>query len=165
VFSERQVQALERTVHRGRDWSVTTQRAALDLLAVGRTIELTSSERSRLKQRIRNYDVGALAGQILRDRVTLRRAISDKAKKNLRSTFASELGLSVNGGLAVMVAEDAARAARRARLGLDDSGDVAVVTGHYMHAHVLEALTLYAYGDARECSAAAAWLSAAQKSL
>ncbi|PWB97550.1 helix-turn-helix domain-containing protein [Homoserinimonas hongtaonis] len=165
AFSQRQLQALERTSHRGRDWSSTTQEAALDLLATGATTMLTSTERSRLKQRIRSAEVGVLASQILRGRVTLRRAVSDEIKKTFRSTLDAELGLSSGGGLGVLIAEDATRAARRARLGLDDSGDIAVVEGAEMHRKVLEAMALFAYGDARECSAAAEWLSAAQRAV
>jgi hypothetical protein len=142
--------------------------AALDLLASKKTSDLTnaalsSSERSRLKQRIRSMDVGALAGQLLRGRVSLRRAASDEAKSRFVAALASELGLSAGGGLGVLVAQDASRAARRARLGLDDSGDIAVVEGDEVHERVLEALALYMYGDARECSAAKRWISAAQE--
>ena len=64
AFSQRQIQSLERTKHRGRDWSIATQQAALDLLSMGSTSELTSSERSRLKQRLRSAEVGSLAGQM-----------------------------------------------------------------------------------------------------
>ena len=82
AFSQRQIQAFERTAHRGRNWTEIVQKAALDLLATGKTTELTSTEltsteRSRLKHRIRGAGVGALTGQILRDRVSLRRAASD----------------------------------------------------------------------------------------
>lgn len=163
AFSPRQVQAFERTAHRGRDWSPATQMAALDLLSSGKTLELTSTERSRLKQRIRSSEVGALAGQILRGRVTLRRAVTEDAKKSFRSALGSELGLSAGGGLGVLVAEDSTHAARRARLGLDDSGDIAVVEGKQNHSNVLEAMVLFMYGDARESAAAARWISAAQK--
>ncbi len=170
AFSQRQVQALERTAHRGRNWTDTVQNAALDLLATGKTSDLanaalSSTERSRLKQRIRSSDVGALAGQILRGRVSLRRAVSDEAKSRFVAALASELGLSAGGGLGVLVAQDAHRAARRARLGLDDAGDIAVVEGDEEHSKVLEALALYTYGDARECSAATEWLTAAQAAL
>lgn len=176
AFSQRQVQALERTAHRGRDWSVTTQQAALDLLTAEVTstahstttlssVALSSSARSRLKQRIRSSEVGALAGHILRGRVSLRRAASDETKQSLRSSLAGELGLSAGGGLGVLVSEDAARAARKARLGLDDSGDIAVVEGNERHRRMLEALALYVYGDARESSAAAAWISSAQEAV
>lgn len=161
----RQVQALERTAHRGRNWTDTVQNAALDLLATGKTTELSSTERSRLKQRIRNSDVGALAGQILRGRVSLRKAASDEAKRRFTADLIKELGLSAGGGLGVLVAQDASRAARRAHLGLDDSGDIAVIEGDEAHRTALEALALYAYGDARECSAAAQWIAAAQKAL
>jgi hypothetical protein len=170
AFSRRQVQALERTAHRGRDWSATTQWAALDILATGKTSELTtavltSSERSRLRQRIRCSEVGVLVGQILRDRVSLRRATSDEAKQNFRSLLPSELGLSAGGGLGVLVAEDSPHAARRARLGLDDSGDIAVVEGDELHRRVLEAFAMHMYGDARECAAAMAWIASAQKAI
>ena len=142
AFSQRQVQALERTAHRGRNWTEAVQKAALDLLATGKTAELSSSERSRLKQRIRDADVNVLAGQLLRGRVTLRRAASDDAKARFASRLTSELGLSAQGGLGVLVAQDAARAARAAHLGLDDSGDIAVVEGAEEHRRVLEALAL-----------------------
>lgn len=170
AFSQRQIQALERTAHRGRNWTDTVQMAALDLLATKKTSDLTnaalsSTERSRLKQRIRSMDVGALAGQILRGRVSLRRAASDEAKSRFVAALASELGLSAGGGLGVLVAQDASRAARRARLGLDDSGDIAVVEGDEVHQRVLEALALYMYGDARECSAATHWIASAQKHI
>ena len=170
AFSQRQVQALERTAHRGRNWSDTVQNAALDLLTTGKTSDLTnaalsSSERSRLKHRIRSADVGALAGQILRGRVSLRRAASDEAKSRFAAVLTSELGLSVGGGLGILVAQDASRAARRARLGLDDSGDIAVVEGDEVHRRVLEALALYMYGDTRECSAATQWITAAQEAI
>ncbi|WP_140425471.1 hypothetical protein [Cryobacterium sp. N21] len=144
--------------------------AALDLLATKKTSDLTnaalsSTERSRLKQRIRSMDVGALAGQILRGRVSLRRAASDEAKSRFVAALASELGLSAGGGLGILVSQDASRAARRARLGLDDSGDIAVVEGDEVHRRVLEALALYTYGDARECSAATHWIASAQKHI
>lgn len=165
AFSQRQVQALERTTHRGRNWTEAVQKAALDLLATGKTAELSSSERSRLKQRIREADVNVLAGQLLRGRVTLRRAASDDAKARFASTLTRELGLSARGGLGVLVARDAARAARAARLGLDDSGDIAVVEGTEEHRRVLEALALYTYGDTRECSAAARWVASVKESV
>jgi len=141
------------------------QTAALDLLATGKTTELSSTERSRLKQRIRSLEVGALAGQILRGRVSLRRAASDEAKSRFVSGLARELGLSAGGGLGILVAQDASRAARRAHLGLDDSGDIAVVEGDEVHRRALEALALYMYGDARECSAATQWLASAQQTV
>jgi hypothetical protein len=159
------VQALERTAHRGRDWTVATQQAALELLATGKTLELTSAERSRLKRRIRASSVGALAGQILRGRVSLRRAARGGAEQNHQPSIASELGLTPSGGLGVLIAEDADRAARIARLGLDDSGDIAVVEGAEMHRRVLEAMALFAYGDSRESAAAAVWVAAAQNTV
>ena len=98
AFSPRQLQALERTAHRGRNWTEPACRAALDLLATGETSELSGTERSRLKQRLRNSDVGSLAGQILRGRVSLRRAASPEAKSSYVSALAGELGLSAGVG-------------------------------------------------------------------
>jgi len=165
AFSPRQLQALERTAHRGRNWTDPSCRAALDLLATGETSELIGTERSRLKQRLRNSDVGSLAGQILRGRVSLRRAASPETKSSYVSTLVGELGLSAGGGLGVLIARDADRVARKARLGLDDSGDVAVVEGEEVHRRVLEVLALYVYGDARESSAAAQWIATAQGTI
>lgn len=164
-FSQRHIQALERTTHRGRDWSLATQDAALDLLSTGTTAGLSGTERSRLKQRIRSIGVGALAGQILRGRVSLRRAANDEIKQNFRAQLTPDLGLSIRGGLAVFVDENVTRAARSLRLGLDDFGDIAAVEGKEAHRLVLEALALYAYGDVRENSAAATWIASAQKAV
>lgn len=167
VLSPRQVQARERTAHRGRDWSFATQQAALDLLSEGVTTVLTSTERSRLKRRIRDAEVGHLTGQILQGRVSLRRATSEQVKKDLKLSveLTKALGLSGGGGLGVLISEDATRAARVARLGLDDSGDIVAVDGDGKHHAVLEALALYMYGDARESSAAARWISARQETV
>ena len=165
AVSSRQVQALARTAHRGRNWSEAVQRAALDLMTCGITSELNGSERSRLKQRIREAAVGALAGQILRGHVSLRRAANPEIKRQFMPKLLGELGLSGDGGLCVLVAEDTARAARQARLGLDDSGDIAVVEGEEQHRGALEALALYTFGDARESAAAARWISAAQATV
>lgn len=166
TFSSRQILALNRTAHRGRDWTKTTQDAALDLLATGKTSEYGSSaERSRLKTRVRSASVGALAGQLLRDRVSLRRAANADTTGQFSATLTSDLGLSAGGGLGVLVAVGAQRAARQARLGRDDAGDIAVLEGRVEHTAILEALALYAYGDARESSAAAAWIADAQKAL
>ncbi|MCU1481786.1 MAG: hypothetical protein JWQ19_2572 [Subtercola sp.] len=157
-ISTRQVQALSRTMYRGRNWSEDTRQAALDLLASGATTRLAGSERSRLKMRIRTADPGSLAGQILREHTSLRRAATPETKIRFSPTLLGELGLSAGGGLGVLVARDAASAARRERLGLDDSGDIAVVEGDEQHQKVLEALVLYAFGDARENAAATNWI-------
>ena len=165
VIAERQLQVMHRTTHRGRPWNDRTKRAALDLLATGATVELSGSDRSRLKQRLRSVAVNVLAGQILAGRASLRRAISTDDTRRHLPTIIGELGLSSSGGLGVLVAPDPTLAARRARLGVDDSGDVVVVEGDARHTRVLEALALYAYGDARESAAAADWLSRAQAAL
>lgn len=162
AVSSRQVQLIARTSHRGRNWTETGRRAALDLLASGTTDAVSGSELSRIKQRVRRAAIGVLAGQILHGHASLRRAASTEAKRRFTPEIVGELGLSSNGGLGVLVAENASVAARRARLGLDDSGDVVVVDGAAAHRRVLEALALYAYGDVRESAAAARWIAAIQ---
>lgn len=160
--STRHVRMLARTKHRGRSWSVRAQRAALDLLSHGSTNVLASSELSRMKRRVRSAQVSTLAGQILRNRISLRRAADSDANQKFTPALLREVGLSADGGLGVLVAEDAARVARRERLGLDAMGDIAVVEGEESHRMVLEALTLFALGDTRESSAAHRWIEAAQ---
>ncbi|WP_448810427.1 hypothetical protein [Agromyces bauzanensis] len=118
-----------------------------------------------MKQRVRSAEVGALAGRILQGHASLRRAASAEAKRRFTPELLAELGLSSSGGLGVLVSEDAVLAARRARLGPDDSGDVVVVEGTEAHRRVLEALALYAYGDARASAAAARWIATTQAAV
>jgi HAMP domain-containing protein len=120
AISSRQVQMMSRTAHRGRNWTERSRQAALDLLARGTTEVVAGAERSRLKQRIRNTEIGALVGQILHGHATLRRAASAEAKRRFSPGLVSELGLSSSGGLGVLITENASLAARRARLALDD---------------------------------------------
>lgn len=166
TISTRQVNALARMTRRGRDWNETTRIAALDLLSDGKTDTLVGSQRSRLKKRLRSIELPALSGQILVGHASLRRAASESAKAKLTPRLLPELELSsAASGLGVLVAENAAQVARRAGFGLDDEGDVVVIEGTERHHEVLEALTLYAYGDTRESSAAADWVSTRQASL
>ncbi len=164
-LSSRQVQVMTRTTHRGRNWSDKAVLAALDLLASGSTSILSGSERSRLKQRIRSTPVGALAGQILRGKVSLRRAVNTTSKRNFAPTMLRELQLSRQGGLGVLIAQNADRVARDAHLARDDSGDIVIVEGTEKHKGVLEALALYAFGDTRECSAAEAWIAGVKERI
>jgi len=165
VIAERQLQMMQRTTHRGRPWRDTTKRAALDLLATGATTELAGSERSRLKQRLRTVGANVIAGQILPGRTTLRSASNTSNQAQHVPSIVSELGLSPRGGLGVLIATNSSLAARRARLGVDDEGNIVAIDGNERHTPVLEAIALYAYGDARENAAASAWLAAAQAAL
>lgn len=163
LLSSRAVHAHARTTHRGRPWALRTQEAALDLLSSGVTQAHTGTELSRLKRRIRGMSISALSGQILSERVSLRRRTQRVSDARYPVSIASDLGLSGAGGLGVLVAEHASHVARRARLALDDSGDIAVVEGQQNHRHILEALTLFAWGNAREHTAAEAWLVEQQR--
>lgn len=156
-ISHKEVTALQRTKHRGRSWSGETSLAALDLLTLGSTSRLgAATERSRLKARLRLVDVGTLAGQILRGRVTLRRCESER-RSSFNPSIATELGLA-GVGLGILVAENSNIEARRNGLWKDDDGNVVVVEGLDRHRKVLEALAVFAYGDSREEVAAAGWL-------
>lgn len=165
AVSAKHVRMASRTSHHGRDWSDTTCSAALDLLSSRLTSEVEGSTRSRLKGRIRQMEAGALAGQILRGRAELRRATSDDIKRQFTPRLVLELGLSSSGGTGVLVAENIGVAARSARLGRDDEGDIVAIEGIARHREVLEALALIAYGDTRESEAASRWIHVKQVSV
>lgn len=164
AVSSRHLLALQRCAHHGRPWSTATRLAALDLLSTQHTKQLTGSERSRLKQRMRQMDVSALTGQILQDTVTLRSYVGSSSV--LPSVpIAKFLGLTSTGSLETIVSNEPAAVARIHHLALDDAGKIAVVAGNDEHREVLAALTLYAYGDSRESSAASRWISEQQERL
>lgn len=161
----RQVQVMRRTAHRGRAWSEVTCYAALDLLTRGTTNTISGSERSRLRRRVRTATISTISGQILRDRVSLRRSPHATRKRSFSPSILHELDLSADGRLGIIVARQANVVARHHHLALDDAGDIVVIEGDDEHRPALEALALYAYGDTRESSAAQAWLTAAQERL
>lgn len=165
VVPPRQIRMLARTAHHGRPWNAETRAATLDFLTQGTTDRLQAAAKSRLKRRIRSLQVGALAGQILRGHTTLRSRVRVDESPSFVPSLMDELGLSVHGGLGVIVAPDSGRAARNARLALDPDGDIVVIDGLREHTAALEALALFAYGDTRENSAAHHWIRAAQDAL
>lgn len=118
-----------------------------------------------MKARLRVVSVGSLAGQVLRDRASLRSGVSGSASGSHAPGILSELGLSTSGGTGVLVSDNPVTAARAARLALDDDGDVVVLRGREDQRPVLEALALFAYGDTRENAAAAAWITRRQAAL
>lgn len=165
VISPIQIRMMSRTTHRGRAWNEDTQAAALDILALGNTDRLQGSARSRLKHRIRSIEVGALAGQILRGHTTLRSRTRTDGNQSLTPALVAALGLSAEGGIGVLIAQDSGRAARKARLALDPAGDIVVIDGAREHTTVLEALALFAYGDTRESIAARHWIRSVQEAV
>lgn len=156
VITDRQMIALSRARFTGRRWSTRTVEAALDLLAGKRAAELTASERSRLRRRLREADLGAVCAQILQDRVQLRTAT--KAASSASLSIGEELGLSGEGGVDVLVTENPVSESRKRRLALDANGNVIVITGRQEHRKLLEAMALFTYGDSRANDAARAWL-------
>lgn len=163
VIPDRQLLALKRSRATGRRWAVRTVLASLDLLSGGEAPYMTTSERSRLKRRLREMDLGALCGQILQNRVELRRSSSAAAPP--AASILGELGLAGSGGTGVLVAEDAASEARLQRLSKDPNGNVVTVTGQRQHRKLLEAAAFVVYGDSRESRAARAWLDHARNNV
>jgi len=53
--------AWSRSLGRGRTWTTRTRSAALDLLSEGQTTEVSGSERSRLRARLRTMSAGQMA--------------------------------------------------------------------------------------------------------
>lgn len=157
AVASRHLLAVQRTGHRGRRWERLTQDAALDLLSSGQTRRLTGSELSRLKHRLRTMEVSALCGQVLDSRVSLRSG-SSVTRLHDSVNVSSELGLTATGSLEIVVSADAEAFVRHERLALDEDGRIAVVAGEAQHSTVLSILTLFAYGDTRESSAAHTWL-------
>ena len=113
AISALEARAQGRTAHRGRPWSEATRIAALDLLSAGTTDALAGTRLSRLKRRIRETGTGALAGNLLGDSVTLRRAPDAESRARHLPAAARDLGLGDVGRLAVVVSEDGARLADR----------------------------------------------------
>ena len=156
LVSDRALEAARRTTGRGRRWAPHTAEAALELIQSSETTLLGSAERSRLRARIRAADASELAYQLLPGRVSLWRRTG--ATPSTPSAIADRLGLAADGGLAVIVADDAAHRARALRLVHDTEGDVLIVEGADAHRLAWEALGLFAYGGTRESSAARRWL-------
>ena len=61
VMDDLAATAWARSLARGRRWSGDVRDAALDLLSTGRTDRLSSSERSRLRSRLRGMSAAAMA--------------------------------------------------------------------------------------------------------
>nr|NLI50767.1 hypothetical protein [Propionibacterium sp.] len=61
VMDDLAATAWARSLARGRRWSSEVRDAALDLLSTGRTGRLSSSERSRLRSRLRGMSAAAIA--------------------------------------------------------------------------------------------------------
>lgn len=164
VISGRSLTALERTAARGRHWSDETVAAALDLLTDGATTALQAAPRSRLRARLREIDARELAYQALSGRVSLWRSTS-ASLMHPGSLATTELGLTGAGGTRVRSCDDVGVDARQQRLVEDEEGDVVLVALGRARALTAEIITLYAYGDARESGAAAAWIAKKVRAL
>ncbi len=151
VVAGRSLVAVSRSAARGRRWDERTVAAACDLLERGATEQISGSQRSRLRARLRTISVADLAYQVLGNRVTLWR--STRPATGSADHLAD--GLSSTGErLDVKVTQNAAALARRSRMLEDADGETLLVELDTDAPAVVEDIALYACGDERTSSAA-----------
>lgn len=150
VLAARSILALSRSPGRGRHWDDRTVAAAAELLETGSTEQISGSQRSRLRARLRTISVPDLAYQVLGDRVSLWR--------NTKPISADERlaqGLSTTGQqLDVKVTSDSQALSRRLRLLEDADGETLLVQLDTTAPYAIQDIVLYAYADERTSSAA-----------
>jgi type II secretory pathway component PulJ len=162
VVAGRSLLAASRSAGRGRRWDNRTVAAAAELLHNGRTEQISGSQRSRLRARLRTMALSEMAYHVLHNRVTLWR--STQATPATRDQLADGL-TSTGARLEITVTADSATLARRARLLDDPEGETLLVQLDTAAASVIEDLALYAYGDERTSNTAAARIQALQVGL
>lgn len=156
VLAPRSLLAISRTSGRGRRWDQRTVAAACELLARGSTEQLTGSQRSRLRARLRAITIPELAYQVLGDRVSLWRR-TRKTTADGDTTGTTPDGFTSTGStIEVKVTANARALSRRDRLVEDLEGDVVVLEIDLQRdaSTIAADLALYAYGDERTSSAA-----------
>lgn len=146
----------------GRKWLDVTRLAALDMLSSGDSSRVSASEKSRLKSRIKKTEIQALAKQLLGSSAEL----YDGKLNNefFRDSLEQNFGLTGE-GTNVLVSVNSRRNAATRRLSRNPNGRIVVVEGEPGHRQVLEAVSLFVFGDARERMAASEWLEQSRKSL
>jgi hypothetical protein len=106
VMDDMAATAWARSLARGRRWSGEVCDAALDLLSTGRTDRLSSSERSRLRSRLRGMSAAAMAhaagglGEWARYRVT---GVPDLPRVGPSAVDQAGLGIVAGGGWVTFV--------------------------------------------------------------
>lgn len=152
--------AWARALAPGRRWSGEVREAALDLLSTGRTARLSSSERSRLRSRLRGMSAAAIAhaadglgGGWARYRVV---HVPDLPRVGPSAADPAELGMVPGTGWVTFVeTEDLGRLELAHDVTLDADGNLGVVerpVSDVRTARVL--LDSYLLGDARMSAAA-----------
>lgn len=162
LVSSRSVLAASRSRGRGRPWEENTVRAACELLECGETTAMSGSQRSRLRARLRELSVDALAHQVLGARVSLWRATAASPS----SIGDGDGSLTATGSsVHVAVTASADDLARQWRLINDATGQTVLVELDTTATAVVTDIALYAYGDERSSSAARERLLRRQKTL
>lgn len=162
VVAGRSLVAASRSMARGRRWDERTVVAASELLEHGVTEQVSGSQRSRLRARLRRMSVAELAYQALGERVSLWRSTQSAAAA--RNTSVD--GLSAAGSrLEVTVTQNAAALARQTRMIEDADGETILIELDTDAPGAVEDIALYAYGDERTSSAASQRIEARQATL
>ena len=161
VLATRSILALSRSPGRGRHWDARTVAAAAELLETGSTEQISGSQRSRLRARLRTISVPDLAYQVLGDRVSLWR--------NAKPTGADvrlAQGLTTTGEqLDVKVTSDSRALSRQLRLLKDADGETLLVQLDTRAPSAIQDIVLYAYADERTSSAARRRIEARQAEI
>lgn len=171
VMDDLAVTAWARALAPGRRWTVEVRDAALDLLSSGRTDRLSSSERSRLRSRLREMSVAAMAhaagglgGGWARYRVT---AVPDLPRVGPSAVENQGLGIVPGAGWVTFVeAEDLDRLELEHDVILDADGNLGVVQRPRPDTRTARVLIdAYLLGDARLSAAAATELQRRARGL
>lgn len=164
VVDDLAVTAWARALARGRRWTGEVRDAALDLLSSGRTDRLSSSERSRLRSRLRAmsaaamaHAAGGLGGGWARYRVT---AVPDLSRVGPSKVDHSGLGVVPGAGWVTFVeTEDLDRLELEHDVIVDADGNLGVLQRSRPDTRTARVLLdTYLLGDARLSAAAAAEL-------
>lgn len=162
VIAGGSVVAASRTMERGRRWGEQTVAAAAELLERGTTEQITGSQRSRLRARIRTITAAELAYHALGDRVTIWRRTG---RASAPSETATDGFTTTGDHLDINVTQNAAALARRQRLLEDTDGNTLLIEIDTDAPAVVKDIVLFAYGDTRTSSAARARIEAMQLTL
>lgn len=161
VVAGRSLVAATRSRGFGRRWDDRTVAAAIELLDSDTTTQIVSSQRSRLRARLREISMQDLAYQVLADRASLWRETRSSSRSK---EWADEL-TSTGDRLEIRVESDAAKFARQERLLEDLDGDILLIELDTKANRVVEDIALYAFGDTRTSSVAAQRIRARREKL
>lgn len=171
VMDDLAVAAWVRGLARGRRWTGEVREAALDLLSTGRTDRLSSSERSRLRSRLRGMSAAAMAhaadglgGGWARYRVT---DVAELTRVGPSVADPAGLGIVPGAGWVTFVeTEDLDRLELEHDVTLDADGNLGVIERPRSDSRTARVLLdTYLLGDARLSAAAAAELERRARGL